>query len=122
MTVEPKAKRTLKQGAFTLIETLIVLVIVVLLAAMAYPAMDKIREKYSEREIIENLESIAFAGLLYLEEKGLSSVDLATLEASGSLGKIDPVAGEDYSSLKILREGGTIQVTDKSGRKVDFEY
>lgn len=114
--------RTSARAAFTLVETLIVLVIVALLAAMAFPAMDKVREKYRERAIIENLDTITMTGLLYMEERGLSSVDFATLEASGELGDFKPVAGEDYGSLKILSAGGTIQVQYGDGNEVDYAY
>lgn len=122
MSVKIINSPTSQRNAFTLVETLIVLVIVVLLAALAYPAMEKIRERYSQRAIIENLDSIALNGLLFLEEKNLSSVDFSTLEASGVLEGIESVAGEDYSSLKILRGGGTIHVLDKNGKKVYYEY
>ena len=63
-------KKHFTKAGFTLVETFIVSVIVVLLIALAYPALEKVRDKYRERAIVENLEKVAAAGLQYIEEKG----------------------------------------------------
>lgn len=112
----------LSKAAFTLVELLIVCVIVVLLIALAYPALDKVREKYQERAIVENLEEVAAKGLLYMEEKSVQSVDVPTLSASGYLESLESVAGEDYSGLKVIQEGGHLSVSDENGNKVNFKY
>ena len=62
-------KKHFTKAGFTLVETLIVSVIVVLLIALAYPALEKVRDKYRERAIVENLEKVVVAGLQYIEEK-----------------------------------------------------
>ena len=115
-------KRSHTEAGFTLVEIIIVFVIIVLLSALAYPALNKVREKYKEREIVENLEDIVAVGLQYLEEKEVQSVDVPTLTASGYLEPLTSVAGEEYSALKVVEEGGFIFVLDEDGDKVKLEY
>ena len=115
-------KRVFSKAGFTLVESIIVIVIVVLLAALAYPALEKVREKYCERSIMENLEKVAAAGCQYIEEKGVQSVDLETLTTAGYLESISPVAGEHYSEIRIIEEGGVISVFDENSNEVSFSY
>ena len=91
---------------FTLIEMIIVLVIVILLGAMSIPAMEKVRERYHEQKIVENLHKVADAGQLYIEDKSVQSVDYASLIEADYLKQLAPVNGEDYTALRVVEEGG----------------
>ena len=107
---------------FTLIEMFIVLVIVILLGAMSIPAMEKVRERYHEQKIVENLHKVADAGQLYIEDKSVQSVDYASLIEADYLKQLAPVNGEDYTALRVVEEGGRLSVVDQRDREIDLMY
>lgn len=115
-------KKHFTKAGFTLVETLIVSVIVVLLIALAYPALEKVRDKYRERAIVENLEKVVAAGLQYIEEKKVQSVDMQTLETMGYIQAPKPVFGENYSGLRVVVEGGVLSVLDKDRNQLSLTY
>lgn len=109
-----------KKG-FTLVEIMIVVVIIGLLAAMAIPAFNKVREQSREKAITNNLRQIASAGQQYILEEGAVTVAYETLEGD-YYSTIAPVAGEDYSGAVVREGGGTLIVTDSGGTTVIYTY
>lgn len=111
-----------KKG-FTLVEIMIVVVIIGLLAAMAIPAFNKVRENAREKAIVNNLRQIASAGQQYVLDEGVSSVAYATLSGD-YFTDITPVAGETYDnvSTKIFEAGGSITVTTSGGDTIYYTY
>lgn len=105
-------KRKNSKG-FTLVEIMIVVVIIGLLAAMAIPAFNKVREQSREKAITNNLRQIASAGQQYILSEGVSTVTYAMLLNAGYFQPIQTVAQEDYTATTtmIREEGGTISVT-----------
>lgn len=105
-------KRKNSKG-FTLVEIMIVVVIIGLLAAMAIPAFNKVREQSREKAITNNLRQIASAGQQYILSEGSATVDYTTLVSRSYFSEIQPVAQENYavSSTVVREEGGTIYVT-----------
>lgn len=94
---------------FTLVEIMIVVVIIGLLASMAVPAFNKVRESARKKAIVNNLRQIASAGQQYLIENGTAgSVDYQTLVDDDYLKAIDPVTDEDYSSV-IVTDANQVQ-------------
>lgn len=83
--------------AFTLVEIMVVVVIIGLLAAMAVPAMQRVRASTQKRAVINNLRQIYYAAQQYFMETGDSVVAYDQLVGEDKyIGKIQPVAGETY--------------------------
>lgn len=113
-------KNKSKKG-FTLVEIMIVVVIIGLLAAMAIPAFNKVREQSREKAIINNLRQVASAGQQYLLEEGDDTVEYDSLEGT-YFAAIETVAGENYSTLVVQEVGGTLVVTDNGGTSIVYSY
>ena len=65
---------------FTLVEIMIVVVIIGLLAAMAVPAFNKVRQTATEKTILNDLRQLSAAAAQYfLENGGVAEVPVATL-------------------------------------------
>lgn len=91
-------KANSKKG-FTLVEIMIVVVIIGLLAAMAIPAFQKVRETSQEKTITNNLRQLASGGDQYFLEEGLTTVTSSELLGSDEYVKsVDQVADETYTS------------------------
>lgn len=114
---------TKSKKGFTLIEIMIVVVIIGLLAAMAIPAFNKVREQSREKTVLNNLRQIAAAGQQYILENGAQTVGYASLE-DVYFSTIAAVAGEDYSGVTVSADGVTISVgmNGGSGPTVVFTY
>lgn len=87
-----------KKG-FTLVEIMIVVVIIGLLAAMAIPAFQKVRQTSQDKTAINNMRQLASGADQYFLEEGVSTVTSALLVGAGStfyVKKFKPVAGETY--------------------------
>jgi len=101
---------TKSKKGFTLVEIMIVVVIIGLLAAMAIPAFNKVREQSREKAITNNLRQIASAGQQYILEEGATEVSYNELQPT-YFQDISPVASESYTDITISEEGGTMQIT-----------
>ena len=65
--------------AFTLVEIMIVVVIIGLLAAMAIPAFQKVRQSSQDKTVMNNARQLAAAADQYFLENGVSSVSQGDL-------------------------------------------
>ena len=95
-----------KKG-FTLVEIMIVVVIIGLLAAMAVPAFQKVRETSQTKTITNNLRQLASASQQYFLEFGsATTVAYGTLVGSGNyITNIQTVADEVYpTSIGVTEE------------------
>lgn len=82
---------------FTLVEIMIVVVIIGLLAAMAIPAFQKVRQSSQDKAVLNNARQLAAAADQHFLENGVSSVELTDLTGAGNYVKaINTVASETY--------------------------
>ena len=102
-----------KKG-FTLVEIMIVVVIIGLLAAMAIPAFNKVRQSSRESAVTNNLRQIANAADQYMLQEGVTSADYDDIVGTATdkyVKSIAPVAGESYSSLSVSQDDTAISVS-----------
>jgi type IV pilus assembly protein PilA len=95
-------KRT--QKGFTLVEIMIVVVIIGLLAAMAIPAFQKVRQSSIQKTLINDAKQIAGAANQYMMEYGHTSV----VFKSDATGKVD---GELKVYVKYVSKGNILPGT-----------
>lgn len=114
-------KNTPTKG-FTLVEIMIVVVIIGLLAAMAIPAFQKVRETSQTKTIHNNLRLLASGADQYFLEHGVVEVEVDALIGPGNYVKgLDPVASEEYPTL--IAEGVDIVVTNTpTGEDIAWEF
>ena len=106
---------------FTLVEIMIVVVIIGLLAAMAIPAFNKVRQQSRVKTVTNNLRQVAGAGQQHLLDTGVSSVTYGSLVPT-YFANIKTVAGEDYTALSVLSGGGSLSVGLADGTVVTLAY
>ena len=82
---------------FTLVEIMIVVVIIGLLAAMAIPAFQKVRQSSQDKAVLNNARQLSAAADQYYLENGVSTVTLGSLVGSANYVKaLNLVANETY--------------------------
>ncbi len=110
-----KTSNKLTQG-FTLVEIMIVVVIIGLLAAMAIPAFQKVRQSSQDKAVMNNARQLAAAADQYYLENGVSSVTLGSLIGTTNYVKaLNLVANETYPSG--FTQGITITVAGIAGQR-----
>jgi type IV pilus assembly protein PilA len=101
---------------FTLVEIMIVVVIIGLLAAMAIPAFQKVRQSSQDKAVLNNARQLAAAADQYFLENGVSSVTQGSLVGSTNYVKaLNLVANETYPSG--FTQGVTITVSGVAGQR-----
>src|ERR1700688_2158848 len=88
---------TRSNKGFTLVEIMIVVVIIGLLAAMAIPAFQKVRQASQDKTVLNNARQLSAAADQYYLENGVSSVVIANLLGTSNYVKtLNLVANETY--------------------------
>ena len=86
-----------REGGFTLVEIMIVVVIIGLLAAMAIPGFQKVRLASQDKAVLNNARQLSGAADQYMTEFGGTTVALTTLVGPTNYVKfLNTVAGETY--------------------------
>lgn len=112
---------TKSKKGFTLVEIMIVVVIIGLLAAMAIPAFQKVRETSQTKAITNNLRQIASGADQYFIEFGKTTVSLANLTGTDNYVKtLDTVAGETYPTT--VTQGTDIAATGGAPGTVSIDF
>lgn len=78
-------------------------------------------EASPEKAIQNNLRMIASASMQYILDTGESSVTYKQLEGD-YFAKIEPVNGEDYTSIVVYDTSSSISVIDQDGVVHTYEF
>jgi type IV pilus assembly protein PilA len=106
-------KKNNLQG-FTLVEIMIVVVIIGLLAAMAIPAFQKVRQSSQDKAVMNNVRQLSAASDQYFLENGVSTVAQTNLVGATNYVKaLNTVASEIYPA--DYTQGVTITVSAIAG-------
>ena len=105
---------TRSNKGFTLVEIMIVVVIIGLLAAMAIPAFQKVRQASQDKAVLNNARQMSAASDQYFLEYGGSSVASSNLVGATNYVKaLNTVAAEGYPVG--YTQGVTITITAVAG-------
>jgi type IV pilus assembly protein PilA len=111
MKLNPKTIR-----AFTLVEIMIVVVIIGLLAAMAIPAFQKVRNASQDKAVLNNARQLSSGADQYYLENGVSAVVISQLIGPTSYVKaLNTIAKESYPAG--FSQGTTITITNLAGTR-----
>lgn len=108
-----------RSKGFTLVEIMIVVVIIGLLAAMAIPAFQKVRQASQDKAVLNNARQLSAAADQYYLENGVSTVSLNELIGTTNYVKaLNLVAKETYPggytqgiAITILNVAGVRTIT-----------
>lgn len=101
---------------FTLVEIMIVVVIIGLLAAMAIPAFQKVRQSSQDKAVLNNARQLSGAADQYFLENGVSTAALTDLVGSDKYVKaVNTVASETYPTN--FTQGITITISGVAGQR-----
>jgi type IV pilus assembly protein PilA len=107
-------KQNQSNKGFTLVEIMIVVVIIGLLAAMAIPAFQKVRQSSQDKAVLNNARQLSAAADQYYLENGVSTVTLSSLVGSSNYVKaLNLVANETYPGG--YTQGETVTITGVAG-------
>ncbi len=107
-------KNTNQKKGFTLVEIMIVVVIIGLLAAMAIPAFQKVRQASQDKAVLNNARQLsAAADQYYLEYGGSTVAQSMLLGPQNYVNAHNTVPGETYPTT--FQSGQAISITGVAG-------
>lgn len=94
-----------------------------LIAAMAIPAFQKVRETSQEHAITNNLRQFASAAQQYMLDEGAAEVSHDDIVGPGKhISSLEPIAGESYRDLVVNLSTQSIAVTTAGGRVIEYRF
>lgn len=106
---------------FTLVEIAIAVLIIGVIAALAIPTFLTAKQKAREKVILSNLRQIAGAGKSYIMENGVTEVGYNSL-VPNYFAPIRPIASEDYTTLTVLQDQGSLSIQSADGITITLYY
>ena len=107
---------TRSKSGFTLVEIMIVVVIIGLLAAMAIPAFQKVRQSSQDKAVLNNARQLsAAADQFYLENGVSTALPTSLIGATNYVKAVNTVASETYPTG--YTQGITITISGVAGAR-----
>ena len=107
---------TRSKSGFTLVEIMIVVVIIGLLAAMAIPAFQKVRQSSQDKAVLNNARQLsAAADQFYLENGVSTALPTSLIGATNYVKAVNTVASETYPTG--YTQGETITISGVAGSR-----
>ena len=103
-------------SGFTIVEIMIVVVIIGLLAAMAIPAFQKVRQSSQDKAVLNNARQLSAAADPYFLENGVTTVaSISLIGATNYIKAVNSVARETYPTN--YTQGITITISGLAGAR-----
>jgi len=91
------------------------------LAGMAIPAFEKVRQSSQQKTVLNNLRQLAAAADQFYLENGVSTATYDDLVGPDKyIRQLTPVFGEDYRTV-VLRQGEILRVRLQDGRVIEYQ-
>ena len=113
---------TQSKKGFTLVEIMIVVVIIGLLAAMAIPAFQKVRQTSQEKTITNNLRQLASGADQYFLEHGVTTVASASLIGTDSYIKSFASVTDDDKYTATINQNTDITAEGPDGTTISVDF
>jgi type IV pilus assembly protein PilA len=114
-----------KDGGFTLVEIMIVVVIIGLLAAMAIPAFAKVIEQSRLKAVTNNLRQIANSAQQYMLNNGTTQAaysDIVGTTTDHLINAVNVIASEDYTGIVVVQGQTQVSLSSVAFGTVTYNF